>query len=43
MKPSLIFLAENGLPTLLDSSGNKAVGNLLGLLEEEFGYLGEGA
>jgi hypothetical protein len=43
LKPSLIFLAEDGLPMLLDRSGNKAIGNLLGLLEAELGYLGDSA
>ena len=43
LKPCLLYLAEDGLPTLLDASGNKAVGNLLGLLESVYGFLGEGS
>jgi hypothetical protein len=40
LKPVLLFVAEDGVPTMLHHSGNKAVGNLLGLLEAEYG-LGE--
>ncbi len=40
--PMLIYFAEDGLPELLDESGNRVVGNILGVLEAIFGYLGEG-
>ena len=40
LKPVLLFVAEDGVPTMLHRSGNKAADNLLGLLEAEYG-LGE--
>ena len=30
--PTLLFIAEDGLTTLLDASGNKVVGELFGIL-----------
>ena len=40
-QPVLVYYAKDDLPELLHFSGNKAVGNLIGLLEAIFGYIGE--
>lgn len=39
--PTLIFFAEDGVPTLLHFSGNKVIGNITAMLESIFGYIGE--
>jgi hypothetical protein len=40
-QPVMVYYAEDGLPELLHFSGNKMVGNILGFLEDTFGYIGE--